>query len=104
MTLMLEEQGAEVLSAASAQAAMDLLRELELAPDILLFDYQLGDGATGVELWQAIQREYGAIPGFIVSADRSAALQAACVQAGAPLLSKPVTKELLLREIGMLSV
>ena len=102
MIQMLENQGAEVLSANSADAARELLDEIELAPDLLLFDYQLGPGPTGLDLWQWIQNEHGSIPGFIVSADRSQDLIKRCKAHGVPLLNKPVTKSTLFAALAEL--
>jgi len=93
MTQMLEDHGGEVLSAQSAADALTLLQVIDLAPDFLLFDYQLGAGATGIDLWRDIAELHGAIPGVVVSADRSVTLTRLCKDVGAPLLHKPVAKE-----------
>jgi len=96
MTQLLEGQGGDVLQAQSAEEATKLLRELELAPDLLMFDYQLGAGATGLDLWHDIRGEYGDIPGLIMSAERSEGLREMCRAADVPLMYKPVNKDALL--------
>ncbi len=96
MTLMIESHGAEVLSAHSAQEAIDLLGEIQLVPDVLLLDYQLGSGASGLDLYQDLLTQHGPVPAAIISADRSKELQQACADLSLRLLAKPVDKEKLL--------
>ena len=96
MTLMIESHGAEVLLAHSAAEANALLAEIELVPDMLLLDYQLGSGATGIGLYQQIRQNHGPVPAIIVSADRSKELQQQCAALSLRLLPKPIDKEKLL--------
>ena len=50
------------------EEALDLLSEIQLAPDVLLLDCQLGSGMTGPELYQRIAALYGPIPARMISA------------------------------------
>ncbi|MEL6837893.1 MAG: PAS-domain containing protein [Pseudomonadota bacterium] len=93
MTMMIESHGAEVLTAHSAQDAIDLLGEIQLVPDVLLLDYQLGSGASGLDLYSDLCLRHGAVPAAIISADRSRELQHACNNLSLRLLTKPVDKE-----------
>ena len=102
MTQMLEGLHGEVLSVATAEEALTLLREIELAPDLLLVDYQLGAGLNGLDLWHRITEDYGSIPAAIVSANRSDDLRRACARIGVPLLSKPVAPEDLLNALDLM--
>ena len=90
MSLLIESAGAAVIDAKSAEEAIQLLTEIELAPDVMLLDYHLDQGADGVALYGEICAAFGRIPAAIVSADRSRAIQAACRRLSLPLLSKPV--------------
>ena len=99
MIQMLEAEGAEVLPATSADEAMTLLHEIDLAPDLMLLDFQLGQGATGLDLWRDVQSDFGPIPGLILSANRSPDLRAACARISAPLLRKPVAKDVLFKAL-----
>ncbi|MEJ6402677.1 hybrid sensor histidine kinase/response regulator [Yoonia sp. 2307UL14-13] len=96
MTLMIENQGAEVLLAHDAQAAVDLLREIQLVPDVLLLDYQLGPGASGLGLYEEITERFAAVPTAIISADRGRELKQSCNKAGLRLMTKPIDEEKLL--------
>ena len=97
MSLMIEGHGAEVLMAHSAREATDLLSEIQLVPDVLLLDCQLGPGASGVALYSDIKRNFGDVPTAIISADRSKELQHDCARLGLRQLAKPIDKENLLR-------
>ncbi len=96
MTLMIESHGAEVLLAHNAQDAIDLLNEIQLVPDVLLLDYQLGSGASGLDLYRDLCARHGIVPAAIISADRSKELQQACADLSLRLLAKPVDKEKIL--------
>ena len=97
MTLMMESHGAEVLPAASAEEAKDLLREIQLVPDVALLDYQLGAGDSGTDLYRYLCDTYRDVPAAIISADRSQALRQDCAALSLRLLAKPIDKEKLLR-------
>lgn len=59
-------------------------------PDLLLLDYHLDLGDTGIALFQRLQNRIGAIPAIIISADHSEALRHAAAEAGCRLLHKPL--------------
>ncbi|MGR3378400.1 PAS-domain containing protein [Salipiger abyssi] len=92
ITVLMESWGVSVIEAEDAESALDLLADLELTPDALLLDYQLGPGMTGTELFREITRRMGRLPCAIVSADRSEALREACAALEIELLSKPVDR------------
>lgn len=96
MTLMMENHGAEVLPAASAHEAKELLGEIQLVPDVVLLDYQLGAGDTGIDLYRDLRATYGDMPAAVISADRSQALRQSCAELSLKLLAKPIDKEKLL--------
>ncbi|MDX8348920.1 PAS-domain containing protein [Cognatiyoonia sp. IB215446] len=97
ISMMIESHGAEVLMAQSASDALDLLGEIQLVPDVLLLDYQLGPGPSGIDLYRELFMRYGEVPAAVISADRSRELQQACGDMSLRLLTKPVDKEKLLR-------
>ncbi|PUB16336.1 hybrid sensor histidine kinase/response regulator [Yoonia sediminilitoris] len=103
MALMIENHGAEVLLAHSAQDAIDLLSEIQLTPDVMLLDYQLGSDADGVALLDDIRMHHGPVPAAIISADRSKGLQQDCTIRGLHLLAKPIDKEKLLGFLATVS-
>jgi len=92
MVLMMEGWGAHVIHAANGEEALSILEDIDLVPDALLLDCQLGKGVPGPDLHQIITRSYGHIPTRMISADRSAALALQCDQMGLTLMSKPIDR------------
>ena len=90
LSMMIEEIGADVLCAHSAEEAVELLQTIQLKPDVLLLDYQLGAGVSGIDLYDRICRDYGHVPAAIVSASRSRGLSRDCKTRGVPLIPKPI--------------
>jgi PAS domain S-box-containing protein len=95
--LLLEMEGFEVLTAACED---DALKELSSrAPDLLITDYHLRDGATGAELIRSIRKRLGdSLPVILVSGDTSDAIVVKDLE-GARFLTKPVDTDELLDEI-----
>ncbi|MEM9797445.1 MAG: PAS-domain containing protein [Pseudomonadota bacterium] len=91
--LMFDDWGADLIHAASAAEAVDLLAAIDLRPDALVLDYQLGEGADGLALHGELIRRHGAIPACIVSADRSATLRTRVAEAGLELIPKPINRQ-----------
>ncbi|MDJ0823451.1 MAG: PAS-domain containing protein [Paracoccaceae bacterium] len=92
LSILIESWGISVIEADDAQGALDLLEDLQIAPDVLLLDYQLGPGMNGIMLYHAICARMGHVPGAIVSADRSAELRKDCKAMGLKLLLKPLDR------------
>jgi CheY-like chemotaxis protein/anti-sigma regulatory factor (Ser/Thr protein kinase) len=92
VTVMLESWDISVLPAEGAAAALALLEDLQIAPDALLLDHQLGAGPTGLALYAQLSARMGALPCAILSADRSATLRQACAAQGLTFLPKPLDR------------
>tara|TARA_R110002096_G_scaffold86020_1_gene198322 strand:- start:4998 stop:6548 length:1551 start_codon:yes stop_codon:yes gene_type:complete len=89
--LLLEAEGYRVATAASAQEATTLIRHLEDDPVLLISDFHLLDGSTGVEAVGLIRAHYErSIPAFIVSGDTSKVVKDARMLENSTLLSKPI--------------
>ncbi len=95
MSTMIETWGAQVLIAGSGEEALHILGEIDLAPDALILDYQLGDGMSGTELWSRICDRYGRIPGRLISANRSPAMREECARLELEFLMKPIDRRIL---------
>lgn len=95
--LLLEAEGFIVATAASATEAAALIRHLDYVPSLLISDFHLLDGSTGVEAVSAIREFFDEhIPAFIVSGDTSKVVKDARLLDNCTLMSKPVnTKRLL---------
>lgn len=89
--LLLEAEGYRVATAASAQEAITLIRHLEEEPVLLISDFHLLDGSTGVEAVGIIRAHYErSIPAFIVSGDTSKVVKDARLLENSTLMSKPI--------------
>lgn len=69
-SLLLAEQGYEILQARSARQALQVLTEQTESPHLFLFDHDLGPGLTGLELLDHLRAHpaYGDIPAMMASA------------------------------------
>jgi signal transduction histidine kinase/CheY-like chemotaxis protein len=88
---LLRSWGCRVVSGDTAAAAIKGLRSLARAPDLIVSDYRLPDGKTGIDAIDELRREFGgSIPAFLISGDtHSEPLQEARAS-GLHLLHKPV--------------
>lgn len=93
ITAMIEGFGNTVIHAHTSEEALSILSEIQLVPDAILVDYQLGAGQNGADLVQEIAQRYGPVPAAIISAERSRALRETCKQLGVQLVPKPIEKE-----------
>ncbi len=97
LIMMIESWEAHVIHAANGEDALQLLSDIQLTPDALVLDYQLGQGLSGIELLHRIRGDLGNVPVRLISADRGADLRQACNDAGITLLTKPIDREKLHR-------
>jgi PAS domain S-box-containing protein len=96
--LLLEAEGYRVATAKSATEARALIRHIDDTPVLVISDFHLLDGSTGVEAVTEIRSYYAKdIPAFIVSGDTSKVVKDARPVGNSTLISKPVNTERLLR-------
>jgi CheY-like chemotaxis protein len=69
-SLLLAEQGYEILQARSARQALEILAEQQEPPRLFLLDHDLGPGMTGLELFDQLRAQpaYQDIPAMMASA------------------------------------
>ena len=90
-TQWLEQWGASVLPARSAREALDHVEDMGMPPDIILADYQLDDGDTGVQAISEIREVTGShVPAILITADRSEALRRTSAAHDVSVMNKPV--------------
>ncbi len=95
--LLLEAEGYRVATAASASEARALMNHVSETPALLISDFHLLDGSTGVEAVSAIRENYGeTIPAFIVSGDTSKVVKDARLLDNCTLMCKPIDTNRLL--------
>lgn len=95
--MLLESEGYRVATAKSAPEANAIIEHLDTVPALLISDFHLLDGSTGVEAVKGIREFYGVnIPAFIVSGDTSKVVKEARPVDNCTLMSKPVNTSRLL--------
>ncbi|MDH3747252.1 MAG: PAS domain S-box protein [Gammaproteobacteria bacterium] len=95
--LLLEAEGYRVATASTAGEAKVLVRHLDIAPRLLISDFHLLDGSTGVEAVAAIRKHFDRmIPAFVVSGDTSKIVKEARLLDNCTLMSKPIDTDRLL--------
>ena len=91
MTAMLSGWGCEVFTATSIGGAKSILRNMDGDPDAILADYHLDNEVTGLMALEALSERFtGAVPGIVITADRTEAVAEEVKRAGYQLLLKPV--------------
>lgn len=99
LTLTIEGWGNHVVHAEGGEDALALVDEIDITPDRLLLDYQLGPGITGLDVLRHLRAGHGEIPARVISASRRQDIVDACREAGVRLVPKPLDHR---RLIGLL--
>ena len=86
----LEDWGASPIEAATLSEAEALITELGVPPDVILADYQLDGGETGLALIAALRAQYGPVPAVLITANHSLDLITQAEDAGILLMTKPL--------------
>ncbi len=95
--LLLEAEGFRVATGASVSEAKALIKHLDETPALIISDYHLLDGSTGVEAVAEIRKFYNkSLPSFIVSGDTSKVVKDARLLDNCTVMSKPVNTARLL--------
>jgi CheY-like chemotaxis protein len=98
---MLESWGYEVLTAESADEAIESLTERDRRPDIIIADYRLRAGRTGTQAIETVHAYCGQrIPALIITGDTAPERIAEAERGGFGLLHKPVGADELRRAVG----
>ncbi|MCW2238832.1 PAS domain-containing hybrid sensor histidine kinase/response regulator [Azospirillum canadense] len=89
MDTLLTGWSCRVVTAPTAEQALAALEGQ--VPDLILSDYHLGRGRTGLEALESLHAAFGRpVPAALITADRGAGLRDSAKAAGIPLLHKPV--------------
>ncbi|WP_255448478.1 response regulator [Telmatospirillum sp. J64-1] len=89
--MLFESWGYSVVAASSADEALSQLHDGGRKPDIVVADYRLKHGRTGIEAVREIQAAFGDdIPGILVTGDTAADRLREAAASGLPILHKPV--------------
>ncbi|MGF1474042.1 MAG: hybrid sensor histidine kinase/response regulator [Geminicoccaceae bacterium] len=91
MRVLLTSWSCEVVVAATQMDAQMRLAKAGMVPDMVIADFHLDDGATGVDAVAEMQMRYQmGLPGIIVTADRTTEVREKVLNAGLKILHKPV--------------
>jgi signal transduction histidine kinase/CheY-like chemotaxis protein len=91
ITGLLEHWGWQVVSVGDGESACAALPYLPAPPDVVISDYHLSGGESGIELVQRLRTACGSeIPAVLVSADVTEELHGAAKRAGLIVLHKPL--------------
>ncbi|ALM51567.1 NahK/ErcS family hybrid sensor histidine kinase/response regulator [Halomonas huangheensis] len=91
MKAMLSGWGCEVFTATTIGGAKSVLRHLDSDPDAILADYHLDNEVTGMMALDALSERFtGAVPGIVITADRTEEVAEEVKRGGYQLLLKPV--------------
>ena len=102
MTLFIEHRGHQVIAAATAAALLERLDGL--APDIVVSDYRLDFGYTGVDVIAAVRQAFGEhLPALLVTGDTDPALLRNLASDNIVVLHKPVDVDYLHAQMAELT-
>jgi CheY-like chemotaxis protein len=89
---MLADGGYEVLSATSAEEAVEILKQAGRTPDVVVSDYRLRDGQVGTECVRRVRAFLGsAVPGVILTGETGLAAVSDITAHGLGIAHKPIT-------------
>jgi len=88
---LLSSWGCHTVAVRDRESAMSWVRKGEAMPDILLVDYHLDRGESGLELAEEMQELWGSrVPSIVITADHTQDAQTAANARGCKILRKPV--------------
>jgi signal transduction histidine kinase/CheY-like chemotaxis protein len=88
---LLEQWGCRVLATTSAAQACDPQRLAAAAPEVIVADYELAGGASGIEAIASIRKTLGrTVPALVVTGATSAEVLGAVRATGLPVLHRPI--------------
>jgi Na+/proline symporter/signal transduction histidine kinase len=88
---LLSSWGCETVAVRDRESAIGWVQKGEALPDILLVDYHLDRGESGLELAEEMQELWGSrVPSIVITADHTQEAQTAASAQGCQILRKPV--------------
>ncbi|MDP2832468.1 MAG: hybrid sensor histidine kinase/response regulator [Pseudomonadota bacterium] len=91
MMQVFEQWGVEMAAGSEVEVVRDELRELGRAPDLILSDYRLRGGRTGIDAVRLLREAFGeSIPAALITGDTAPETIQAIAASGLALLHKPL--------------
>lgn len=88
---LLSDWGCKVIASASAEEAVAQLAQSDRTPDLVIADYRLAGGRTGIDAIHTVQEAVGApVPAVLITGDAAADHLKRAREHGYPVLHKPV--------------
>jgi CheY-like chemotaxis protein len=89
---LLRNWGCRVVAARTPEAALTDVGRIcrETRPDLIISDYHLNDGQSGITALAKLRETYGAVPAFLMSGDTAPECLCEARASGLHLLHKPV--------------
>ncbi len=101
LALILVAVQCHTLSAESPEQAIELLTAKAMEPDIMIIDYRLKQGQTGIVAIEKLRSHFDrSIPAIIVTGDTSREILQAARKSGCKLLHKPLEAKVLVQTIA----
>ncbi len=104
LELALGRRAHHVIDAPGIDAALALVADLDLLPDVCLVDYQLGDEATAFDGLDRLRAGLPGVPLCMLTANRAPQVAERCAKEGMELIQKPVDLDTLDRALKRLAV
>ncbi|MGY6549033.1 MAG: PAS-domain containing protein [Roseinatronobacter sp.] len=86
----LGDWGCSPVEARSLAQAEAVIADLGVPPDVILADYQLDAGETGLSLIAALRGQHGPIPSVLITANHSHDLMQRAEEVGVLMMTKPI--------------
>jgi signal transduction histidine kinase/CheY-like chemotaxis protein len=91
---LLEQWACTVIAAPSGAAALALLATARSAPDVLICDYRLRDGETGIDVVECIRNEFNSdVPAVLITGDTDPDQLRRIEASGLTVLHKPLRED-----------
>lgn len=90
MMTLLDSWGASPIEAENLEQALQIIDDIGVIPDIILADYHLDNGETGLQAIRVLRSQHGPIPAALITADHSDFLATKAENEDVSLLHKPL--------------
>lgn len=101
LQLLLTLSGFQVITAATGREALERLQSENVRPDLVISDYRLPEGASGVQIIRSIREYLGSeVAAILLTGDTSPGQVGATQRSGLEVLYKPVEADKLLASIN----
>ena len=95
MMTLLDSWGASPIEAENLEQADGIIQEIGVVPDVILADYHLENGYTGMHAIRTLRAAYGPIPAALITANRSEHLVIKTAEEDVKLFYKPLQPKML---------